>query len=313
VHDISKLSPFGLRQHGLVTIDQALHVGMSRRAWYRAIASGRLTGVAPNVASLPGAADSVQQRILAPILSIGPTALASHRSAAALWGLDIPGDRPVDVLVRDRSRGPRLEGTLVHRPTNLADLRPFRRAGIPTTNPLRVLVDLGAVTPRRVADFLAHVMVEGWVSRRAAEAALIRHARPGRHGVAALRAALEDWPLGDKPPDSVLEPEMRRLLRRHGLPEFDFHPTVLGWEVDFAHMESMVIAEVDGWEHHGRDREQFERDRRRDASLQAAGWVVFRFTWLQVKRRPAMVASSLHGALERRGSLLGTGSDGFRH
>jgi very-short-patch-repair endonuclease len=313
VHDISKLSPFGRRQHGLVTIDQALHVGMSRRAWYRAIASGRLTGVAPNVASLPGAADSVQQRILAPILSIGPTALASHRSAAALWGLDIPGDRPVDVLVLDRTRGPRLERTLVHRPTDLTDLHPFRRAGIPTTNPLRVLVDLGAVAPCRVADFLAHVLIEGWVSRRAAEAALVRHARPGRSGVAALRAALEDWPLGDKPPDSVLEPEMRRLLRRHGLPAFEFHPRVLGWEVDFAHMESMVIAEVDGWEHHGRDREQFERDRRRDAVLQAAGWVVFRFTWLQVKRRPTMVADSLHGALERRGSRLGTESDGFRH
>jgi very-short-patch-repair endonuclease len=313
MYDLSRLLPFSRAQHGLVAMQQAIGAGMPRRAWYRAIDSGRLRRVAPGVARFPGAPESSQQRILTSILAIGPTALASHRSAAMLWGFDIHGDRPVDVIVSDRRRGPLLDRTIFHRPTDLDDLRPYRRDGIPSCNPLRVLVDLGAVAPLRVEDFLAHVIIEGWVTRRAAEAALLRHARRGRHGVEALRQALDDWPLGDKPPDSVLEPEMRRLLQRHELPGFEFHPIILGWEVDFARLDAMVVVEVDGWERHGRDREQFERDRRRDAELQAAGWVVFRFTWLQVKRKPTMVAAALRDALTHRTALLGTPRDGRRH
>ncbi len=51
-------------------------------------------------------------------------------------------------------------------------------------------------------------------------------------------------------------------------------------EVDFAWPTARLVVECDGFEHHG-DRPAFERDRRRDAILVAAGWRVIRVTWLQ--------------------------------
>ena len=61
-----------------------------------------------------------------------------------------------------------------------------------------------------------------------------------------------------------------------------------------------VVLECDGWDTHGRDRRQFERDRARDATLIAAGWVVLRFTWIQITRRPAWVASIIRRTVVTR-------------
>ena len=60
---------------------------------------------------------------------------------------------------------------------------------------------------------------------------------------------------------------MAELLRSHDLPPATFHAVVLGHEVDFAIVELRIVLECDGWEVHGRDREQFERDRARDAEM----------------------------------------------
>ena len=82
------------RQHGLVTLEQAVADGWSRATWYRACAGGGLGLLAPTVAALPGAPDTPEQRILAAILARGGRAIASHRSAAYLWGVDIDGAQP---------------------------------------------------------------------------------------------------------------------------------------------------------------------------------------------------------------------------
>jgi very-short-patch-repair endonuclease len=285
------------RQHGLITRDQAEQCGLGRRAWYSAQRSGRLVPVAPRVAALPGAPASTEQRILAALLSAGRGAIASHRSAAHLWGVDGLAEAPVDVLFTDRHRSLALPGVRVHTPADAQDLRPIRRAGIPTTNPLRLLVDLGQVAPDAVPRALQRFLFDGTVSRSAVEEALRRHGRPGRHGVRALRAALARWDIDGRPPDSELELEMAALLASHDLPPAVFHARILGYEVDFAIPAARLVLECDGWEAHGRDPTQFERDRARDAALIAAGWVVLRFTWKQITRQPAWVASIIARAL----------------
>jgi len=150
MHDHRALRRLALRQHGLITQEQAAARGMSRRAWYAAPSAGRLITVAPRVAALPGAAVTPEQRILAAVLTAGPGALASHRSAAHLWNIEGFADAPVDLLLTDRNRSCSLAGVCVHTPTDLDDLRPIVRSGIPTTNPLRLLVDLGQVAPDAV-------------------------------------------------------------------------------------------------------------------------------------------------------------------
>ena len=296
----SELKAVAARQHGLVALHQAAAFGVSRSAWYRATTTGLLVPVAPLVAALPGAPATDERHILAAVLAAGGAAIASHRSAAHLWGVEIAGADPVDITTTDRSRPIRLPWLRLHTPTDVQDLRPVRRHGIPTTNPVRVLVDLGQVAPGAVPAALERFMVEGLVGRAAVAGALARHGRRGRHGITALRQAFEAWAIDDKPPDSVLELTMARLLRTYQLPKAVFHLSVAGREVDFGFPTERVAVECDGWDHHGRDRVQFERDRARDGALAAAGWLVLRFTWRQITQQPAWVARTIRATLAQR-------------
>jgi very-short-patch-repair endonuclease len=97
-----------------------------------------------------------------------------------------------------------------------------------------------------------------------------------------------------------ITPTVRSIAsRQHGLVT-RAQLAVLGFELDFAFPAERVDVECDGWEAHGRKRAQFEEDRRRDAALSAAGWVVLRLTWLQITRRPAWVATSIQRTLAVR-------------
>ena len=105
--------------------------------------------------------------------------------------------------------------------------------------------------------------------------------------------------LDGKPVDSVLEPAMRRLLERHHLPPAEFHPRLGGMEVDFRILDSPLILECDGWATHGRQRRQFERDRTRDADLAALGFIVLRFTYRSIVKRPAREAERIRRNVAR--------------
>jgi very-short-patch-repair endonuclease len=59
-----------------------------------------------------------------------------------------------------------------------------------------------------------------------------------------------------------------------------------------------VIAEVDGFRFHG-GRAAFERDRRRDGDLLAAGHRVLRVTWRELTDVPEAVIANLARALAR--------------
>jgi len=58
------------------------------------------------------------------------------------------------------------------------------------------------------------------------------------------------------------------------------------------------VAEVDGYRFHS-SRSAFERDRRRDAELGAAGFRVIRVTWQQLVEEPIAVIARIARALER--------------
>jgi very-short-patch-repair endonuclease len=291
------IDTFASRHHGLITRDRARRLGVSRSSWYRAIASEMLEQIHPNVARTRGSPETWEQQALAAVWAAGHQALASHRTSARLWGIDRPDADPIDVLLTSRTRGGNLPGAVLHRPRDLLDLRPITRQRIPTTNPLRMLLDLGAVDHHAVPDALAHVLASRAASPAAVRSALARHGRQGRHGVTALREALEEWLGEELPPDSVLESRMAELLRRHRLPPVHFHARVAGYEVDFLVLNTNVVLECDGWGTHGLDRNQFEFDRLRNAELTAAGYVIVHFTWRQLDRDPAVVAERLTAVL----------------
>jgi very-short-patch-repair endonuclease len=297
--ELEALDGFARHHHGLVTRQAAMRAGWSERSWYRAIATGAIELVHPMVARMYGVEETPHQTICAAVLAAGPFAMASHRSAAWLWGIPAPPDEPVDVLLPRRTRKAAVVGAEIHRPRDLLDLTPVMRARIPATNILRTLCDLGALDPAMVPGAVGHVVTTGMASPTALWRAIVRHSRRGRPGVPALRNALADWVLDGKPVDSVLEPAMRQLLDRFGLPTAEFHPIIAGFEVDFRIVDSPIVLECDGWATHGLDKAQFEKDRVRDADLAAVGCIVLRFTYRGIVRRPAREAERIRRNVER--------------
>jgi very-short-patch-repair endonuclease len=271
--------------------------GLTRSEWNQAIARGAVDAQHRNVVRLYGAKSTMEMRIEAAVLAAGPDALASHRSAAQLWGVERPASDPIDIILPRRARQARLSDVVVHRPRDIRQLRPVWRLGIAVTDPLRTLVDLGAADPTGVDAALMRFVVDGYVTPRAVRAALVRHSQHGRHGVVALRDALDRWSLDDKPVDSDLEALMAEILDTFGLPSAEFHAHVGGYEVDFWIRDSNVVVECDGWSSHGADREQFEFDRVRDADLLARGVITQRVTWRQMVRSPRSVARRIEATL----------------
>jgi very-short-patch-repair endonuclease len=68
------------------------------------------------------------------------------------------------------------------------------------------------------------------------------------------------------------------------------------WEADLLWGEQRLVVEADSYTFHS-TRGSFERDRRKDQELQAAGWRVIRFTWRQVPGEPEAVIAALAVAL----------------
>ena len=292
---IADLDDWARAHHGLITFERS---GMSRRAWYRALDAGELDALHAGVARLYGTPTNAEQRIAAAQLAC-PDAIISHRSAARLWGIPRPDGDPVDLIRPRRATSKRMRGVIVHRPRDREHLIPQRRYGIACTSILRTLLDLGAVDASAVPQAVGHAIAAKLVTLTTLEHVLTQHAAPGRNGVTALRRSIDEWSIDQKPADSLLEAAMARLARRHQLPPLEFHPTIEGRVVDFRVIGTNVILECDGWAYHGLDRQRFERDRERDASLIAAGWIVIRFTYRSITERAGEVATRIRAAVAR--------------
>lgn len=296
------LHRLGAAQHALVTRRQLRDHGWSTHQVDRAVKAGRLIVAYAGVYRILGAPVTSHQRIRAATLGAG--APGSHRAAASVWGAELGPTPPLEVLVGG-TRHPELPGVVVHRSRRLDPRDISRRHGIPVTNPLRTLVDLGAVaTPEQVELALDSFTSRKLVTVAGARAYRDKLAGSGQRGVGVLGEVLDGRVLGDKAPDSLLEPVMARLCRRFGLPMPAFQVWVLVdgvWRrLDFAYLEEMIDLEVDGYEYHGGSYERWESDLDRDAALTADGWRVLRVSKAGLTRRPAKTAARIRATLDRR-------------
>jgi very-short-patch-repair endonuclease len=152
---------------------------------------------------------------------------------------------------------------------------------------------------------LAHVLSTREL-RRAYEQAQILHLlrdadlgalldrSPGRRGAPALRALIEEPSLTR----SEAEARLLDLLRAADLPPTATNARVGCHEVDFLWHPQRLVVEVDGFAYHA-SRAAFERDRLRDAELQADGYRVIRITWRQIDEKPEAVIARLARVLAR--------------
>lgn len=283
-------------QQSLVTRAQALDAGLSVAQIRGRLESGRWERVYRNVYRVTGAGHSELQSLLAAVLAAGDGAVASHRASAWLWGLT--DELRLEVTV-PRRRDPRLGVEVVVHRRDLTSERPVIRRGVACTNPLRTVLDLGAVGH----SSLVEQAIDRGISARLFTAAGLdaevqRSARSGRRGLAHLRRCLERRLADERRAPSELESRMARLVREHGLPlpEREYRLLDLGYRVDFAWPEVRVCVEVDGFAHHS-SWEEFGYDRRRQNELVLAGWTVLRFTWDDVRHRPGAVAGAVRAAV----------------
>jgi len=272
-------------QHGLVTAAQSRAVGVTARQLRTRSDRDSLARVQRGVYRTAGARSTWEQRLLAACLAAGPGAVASHRAAAVLWDLT-DGPAPVEITV-SYDRGTRPRSTIVHRSTDLRAVDVARRSGIPVTNPIRTVGDLGAVAPELVKP----AVERGLYARTFTTAALWRLlddlARPGRRGLGVLRQVLEARALGDDRCDSVLEPILADIMATAGVDVVYQLPIVVGgsrYVVDFAIPSVKLCIEVDGLEVHG-TRDALDHDLARQNALVLAGWHVLRYTSTHLRRR----------------------------
>jgi hypothetical protein len=287
------IAEIAARQHGVVARRQVVALGLGRGAIRHRLDAGRLHRVHVGVYAVGHSILSARGRWLAAVLACGDGALLSHRPAAAVWGIASSNGARVDVTVHARNgHGP--AAIRLHRVRNLHPEDRAVRDGIPVTSVARTLLDYAEVARR---DQLARAFEEAerreLLDMRAVEELLDRS--DGRRGQRALTTVIAGYAPEPRFTRSDLERLLLALCRDYGLPLPAMNLWIAGHEVD-AVWPDLLVVEVDGYKYH-RTRAAFERDRRRDADLQVAGYRVLRITYRRLVEEPAAVAESIRALL----------------
>lgn len=275
-------------QHGLITRAQLMELGYSRHAIEHRVARGRLHPVHRGVFAVGRRELDRYGRWMAAVLACGPESLVSHQTAAELWGLRQISRRPLEISAPTTvARAP--QGVRLHRRRSLRDVDRNVHRGIPTTSPIRTLVDLATrLRPTELEAAVNEADKLGLTDPVALRDALGEMS--GQRGVPALRLLLDRQVF--RLTDSELERKFLRLAREAGLSPPQTGVRLNGFRVDFFWPELGLVVETDGLRYH-RTPGQQGRDRRRDQIHTAAGLTTLRFTHAQVVFESAEVRDVL--------------------
>lgn len=263
------------RQHGVVSRAQLLELGFRPEAIEHRIARGRLHRLWRGVYAVGRPETSQEGQWMAAVLSCGPEALLSHRSAAVLWGL---ARRAVgiDVVIPEGTYR-RRAGIRVHRRSGLDAEQRRWVSGIPVTDPVATLVDLASCVPEwQVERAINEADRLELVDPEALRAAIER--LPRRHGIPRLRRMLGGQPLTD----TGLERRFLAIAQLAGLAKPETQVWLNGYRVDFYWPQLRLVVETDGWVYHRTSGAQ-AADRRRDQAHATAGITTLRFAEEQIR------------------------------
>lgn len=306
-----RIGDLAARQFGVVSRRQVIELGLTRSAiltrtrhgWFRPVHRGvyavghpRLEQRGRWMAAVLAGGGSGRM----PSESTAENVALSHWSAAVLHGLG-PGPRGADVEITTTTARPSRRGLRVHRTFSLQGSTTVRD-GIACTTVARTLVDLAAIEDSAVTD-------RRWsaaASRNLIRPADIAHelrARPQHPGAVAIRAAFaQDYSGLRQRTRSGLERAALRFCRDFDLPKPHANRLVeidgVMYEADLLWPEQRLIVEVDGNATHGHAVSR-RVDRRRDATLQLAGWRTIRIGEAELELEPRETARRLRAALEQ--------------
>jgi len=265
------------RQRSLITHAQVVGLGASPAMIHTRLVTGRWVQVARGLYRVGGAPVTWHQRALGACLLAGPAAVASHRSAAVIWGLSRFRAGPLEITVPP-GRSSRNPLAVVHRSVELPRADRTTHDRVPVTRPVRTVLDLAG----RLRPDLLEEAVDDVLCRRLARFDDLRRrledAGP-RRGTIALRTILEAWN-PDGVPANVAEMRILRLLLDAGftgfVPQHEIHHDgELVARVDLGDPPTRVAIELDSFRWHA-GRGPFRSDRVRGNRIAAAGWTLLR-------------------------------------
>jgi hypothetical protein len=267
-------------QYGVIDAEDALRNVSEQQVRY-AVRDGRLEPMFAKTGTyrFSGTPEHWEQRLYAACRATG--GVASHRSAARLWGISyVPAVRleltvPAHQVVR-------LDGVRAHRSNRLLSSHITTYAGIPVTTGARTVVDLSAVVGDQTLERAVNDALRRGVTTIDELCTCFEElAGRGRRRIAHLRPLLADRVHGFHPGANDGELRVVQWVVEAGLPR----PAQQVWVVaegkryclDYAYPAWKVGFEWDGWDDHGM-RQAFDYDRARRNDLELAGWLMLQFT-----------------------------------
>lgn len=260
-------------------------------------------------------------RVRARLALLGPTAVATHESAAAVWGLPIisvPGPEVVTVIKPGEAdfaapglavRNGELPAHVVKRrdgllvtdirrtAVDLARGRPVPQALIPLDAAARRLIARASGTNGAALRESVHETQWREIARRELDDAVITCR--GWPGVIAVRDALRRV---EPASESPFESRSRGWFLENGIRSLEIGAQLrvggTTYWVDFCDRARRVVGEADGWEKYGDTeaevREALRAERARQDRLAADGWAIVRWSG----------ADSRHDVVRRMQSAL---------
>lgn len=278
-----------LSQHGVISVPQAMELGYTRRRIQYTVGTGRWVRVHQGVYRIAATPETPHARIIA--ASLATRGVASHRSAAWLFGLVDHLPNPVEVTILWSRRSRRNEIHLYR----TRSVETCKVSGVIATPPARTVLDLaGTLDVHSLEEVLDRSLALGLVSLARISNALNSRRCETLSGSRHLRQLVAERNL--RIPESVLESKFLRLIRHAGLPIPEVQYQLCGYRLDFAYPDQQVGIEIDGLRTHlGRTR--WENDMKRHNRIEAQGWRLLRFGSARLTQDRSAVAFEVGHAL----------------
>jgi hypothetical protein len=274
------------RQSGNFSRRQLLSIGLHPNAIRARLSNGTWAVRYHGMYCLAPARQDPQALIHAAVLAGGPDAVASHSSAAHLWGFLPHYKPPPEITLTTGDRRPR--HILTHRCPSLQPRDIARQHGVPTTSPARTALDLAPrFTKKQLTRLVNDQLRDGYLHLEALRDILDRN--PYHPGTKLLRPFVEH---PRNPTDSPFEDDFLTFVKKYGLPMPQTNIWLHGRKVDVFYPEARLIVELDGREFHN-DQDAFRDDRERDTENLKHGLTTMRMTKDRLELTPGYEAERL--------------------
>ena len=290
------------QQHGVVTFQQLRRRGMTPKAIRHLTGSGQWRPGGRGVLVRNGSPCTPHQQLLIAVLDVDHRAVASHDSAAWLWGLAGFRPTPAHVSVCRFSATSSDPTTRLHMVRSLPRSWTTQHLGVPVVRPELLALQLFAIKPKRAAHLADRLWSDGLLSGGSIAALLSQLGERGRNGTAGLRIFLNERGIGYVPPASNLESRLNELLALWDISvrrQVDLGEAVWGGRVDFVCDAAPVVVEAQSEKYHSSLSDR-AADERRGQRLETAGFTVVEVWDTDIFHRPTDAIRRIVAAVQNR-------------